>query len=758
MKLLYIYFDFTQEGAKPEGYRGYKTCELNFGTEFRYHMEPPTQNRCTYLLTRNERPEWEKIESGFWGNERIYNVSALVGDNGSGKSMLIHEIIRCLLTSFHEHLTFEKLEEPQYPFVFAAEGVNGELNLVNFQIVPEVCGFPKEWKRISLPFDQNNGRAIKLNWGLNPPKLRKEYGVLRQCKMIYFSNAITMADKTQSDYWNYYEVTSLGGYSLNTQYTSPMYDCSLITDMSEAVKISKAGMNTIDEHLNTYFNFRSYQEARYVFDRNQRKILLELKDKHQVPVPLPKLLKLSITNPFQINQIVNSQIGANLKDSFFHYYNNNFFDSNALRLAAALSMNCVLAYCAIAKKLFFENIWSNFIKGNTSLQKSTFFSSLLAHCINTNQERPSDYFKICQSYIDFLWCNVELIDRFFIFCSVDLNKTDSITVEIPLGDIIDTRLEEFMIQFINLTRAVSKYQYFVIYNWGLSSGESNLLHMFTKLRYALTGNIFDKENNVESVTEQSPSETQYIKREEKLFTTTDNKTLHDCDSVILFIDEADLTYHPEWQRQFITIITEFLPKIYTDPYYDGAGSGCKEIQIILSTHSPLILGDFPSASVTYLRKHENGTNQIDDCRQLTTFGENLYTILRDSFYLKNGSVGEFARRKIAQVLKDTSEIRQEAKKENAFQNWTDKEFQRALNCLDAHEKKTVRYLAHGIIRGKLEEEINNCRHILHGWNNTVLPQSVQDADYLARIRQLEREKKLLEERISALNRKKEASE
>ncbi len=758
MKLLYFYFDFTRNGTNPEGYRGYKTCELNFGTAFRYHMEPPTQNRHTHLLTRNERPEWEKIEPGFWGNERIYNVSALVGDNGSGKSMLIHEMIRCLMTSFHEHLTFEKLEEPQYPFVFVIEDVNSKLYLVNFSIVPEVYNFPKEWKHISLPINQENESAIKLNWGLDPPKPRKEYGVLRQCKMIYFSNAITMADKTQNNYWNYFEITNSSGYSLNSQYISPMYDCSLITDMSEAIKISKAGMNTIDEHLNTYFNFRSYQEARYVFDRNQRKILLELRDKHQLPVPLPKLLKLSIISPFRINEIVYSQGVFKQKDSIFNYYNNNYFDSNSLRLVAVLSMNCVLAYCAIAKKLFFEDIWSNFIKGNTSLQKGTFFSRLLACCIDTNQEWPSDYFKTCQSYIHFLWRNVELIDRFFIFNSVDLSKTDSITAEIPLGDIIDTRLEEFMIRFINLTRAVSKYQYFVIYNWGLSSGESNLLHLFTKLRYALTGNIFDKENNVEGITEQSPSETQYIKREEKLLTTTDNMTLHDCDSVILFIDEADLTYHPEWQRQFISIITEFLPQIYTDPYYDGSGSGCKEIQIILSTHSPLILGDFPSASVTYLRKHENGTNQIDDCRQLTTFGENLYTILRDSFYLKNGAVGEFARRKIEQVLKDTSGIRQEAKKENAFQNWTDKEFQHALSCLDAHEKKTVRYLAHGIIRSKLEEEISHCRRILHGRHNTDLPQSMQDADYLARIRQLEREKELLEGRINTLNRKMEASE
>lgn len=234
--------------------------------------------------------------------------------------------------------------------------------------------------------------------------------------------------------------------------------------------------------------------------------------------------------------------------------------------------------------------------------------------------------------------------------------------------------------------------------------------------------------------------------------------MQNCDSVILFIDEADLTYHPEWQRQFISIITEFLPRIFTDPYYAGSGSGCKDIQIILSTHSPLILGDFPAASVTYLRRQEDGTNQIDNCRQVITFGENLYTILRDSFYLKNGAVGEFARRKIEQVLNDTSRIRQEAKKEKAFHNWTDEELQQAQNCLDAHEKKTVQYLAHGIIRSKLEEEINNCRRILHGQDRARIPQSLEATDYQARIQQLKRENELLESRISALKRKSEASE
>lgn len=755
MKLLYIYFDFTQNGTNPEGYRGYKTCELNFGTQAIYHMEPPTQDKPAYLLTREELPECKKIVTGFWGDERIYNVSALVGDNGSGKSMLIHEIIRCLMTSFHEHMTFEKLEEPQYPFVFVTESVNGELYLVNFHIVPEVSGFPEEWNRIPLPIDQKNGRAISFDWGLDPPKPRKEYGVLRQSKLIYFSNAITMADKTQYDYWNYYEVTNSKGYSINSQYSSPMYDCSLIADMSEAVKTSKSKMNTIDEHLDTYFNFRSYQEARYVFDRNQRKILLDLRKKHHLPVPLPNMLKLTILNPFLKNDILYSQQNEALKNLFFTFYNNDYFGSNALRIAASLSMNCILAYCSSEEIQFFESIWAKFIPKIDTLTKKDLFPKLLTFCKVTFEKKSSEYFKICLNYILFLWSNITLIDQYFKFNSPNLNESDSISVEIPLGDIIDTQLEEFMIRFINLTRAVSKHYYFVIYNWGLSSGESNLLHLFTKLRYALLGNIFDNEKSHEYSAEKTA---EYIKREEKLLTTTDNKTTHDCDSVILFIDEADLTYHPEWQRQFISIITEFLPKIYTDPYYAGSGSGCKEIQIILSTHSPLILGDFPSACVTYLRKNENGTNQIDNGRELVTFGENLYTILKDSFYLKNGAVGEFAWRKINQVIKETSAVREEARKEKPFHGWTNEDFNRKLKRLDDHEKKTVRYLAHGIIRSKLEEEIANCRRILHRANNTEFPETTQDPDYESRIHQLEREKDILEQRIEALRRKSEASE
>lgn len=757
MKLLYFYFDFTQDGAVPEGYRGYTTCELNFGREFQYHLESSNADNRVYLFVQNERCSGEKIEPGFWGDNRIYNISALVGNNGAGKSMLIHEMIRCMMCSFHERIAFENLEEPPYPFAFFVEDEDGSRSLVYSRM--NIISANPECDLALLPLNLNRAKQRFFNCGLDPQKPRKEYGILRKTKMIYFSNAITSSDKTQYDYWNYFESSTYGDYKVNTQYFSPLYDCSLIADMSEAVKISHAKVDTLANHLDTYFNFKSYQEVRYVFDRNQRQILLELRSKHHLPIPFPKQIRLTVLDPFHIADIDQDAHTMGQKEYIFTFYNNRIFDSNSQRLAASLSLNCLLEYCSCSKMSFIHDFCKTF-SWDRRQRCNILFKEIINQFEKTREFIPEkEHYILCKKFVFFLWNNIQVIETFFEIEVADLGEHSSITANIQLGDTIDPCLEEFMIRFVNFGRAVSKHHYFIIYNWGLSSGEGNLLHMFTKLRYVLGGNSYDKEDlqlSPEKITSNNYELT--CRREEKLLTTTDCKTTHDCDSVILFFDEADLTYHPEWQRLFISIITEFLPKVFPNPYYTDSGSGCKSFQVILSTHSPLLLGDFPSASITYLRKQNDGENQADQSVQLATFGENLYTILRDGFYLQNGTIGEFARRKIQKALDDTSRIQRYANQQSAFHGWTAENFDREFICLETHEKQTVQYLAKGIIREKLQEEIDNCRRILCEAGQRPLPEYLRNRDMIARVHQLEREKSLLEERIRALIVKEEASE
>lgn len=119
------------------------------------------------------------------------------------------------------------------------------------------------------------------------------------------------------------------------------------------------------------------------------------------------------------------------------------------------------------------------------------------------------------------------------------------------------------------------------------------------------------------------------------------KALARCSDVVVYIDEAENYFHPEWQRCFvynlIWFFETFVPK--------------RNFHIILSTHSPIILSDIPISNCHFLQRREDGTARIcatDDKRN--TFAANIYDLYRDSFFLDKGPIGEFAKQKLNAVL------------------------------------------------------------------------------------------------------------
>ena len=158
---------------------------------------------------------------------------------------------------------------------------------------------------------------------------------------------------------------------------------------------------------------------------------------------------------------------------------------------------------------------------------------------------------------------------------------------------------------------------------------------------------------------------------------------------------------------FVAVLAEYLPRLYRNPYYEGTDRGCRDIQIILTTHSPLMLGDFPSSAVLYLKKNAVGCVTVECSSTLQPFGQNLYTILKDGFYLRNGTIGGLAQKKIKQVLADIQHIRemQEEKREKGL-CMDDSQIEEWKALLEDHQKKTVKYISEGILRSKLEEEIS----------------------------------------------------
>ncbi|MEI2361837.1 AAA family ATPase [Priestia megaterium] len=109
------------------------------------------------------------------------------------------------------------------------------------------------------------------------------------------------------------------------------------------------------------------------------------------------------------------------------------------------------------------------------------------------------------------------------------------------------------------------------------------------------------------------------------------------DHLIILIDEGELYLHPQWQKKLIQILIRFLTRLYPG----------KRIQLILTSNSPFLVSDLPSSNVIFLQKDAHGTQVVDgleDHKQ--TFASNIHTLLAHSFFVKNGLIGSFAKDKI----------------------------------------------------------------------------------------------------------------
>ena len=106
----------------------------------------------------------------------------------------------------------------------------------------------------------------------------------------------------------------------------------------------------------------------------------------------------------------------------------------------------------------------------------------------------------------------------------------------------------------------------------------------------------------------------------------------------LMLDEVEICSHPEYQRTLVYRLIELLRQFRLNYRFS--------INIILTTHSPFILSDIPKSNVLYL---ENGKS-VGETIYKDTFGANVNDILHQSFFLKKGFMGEFARDKIQSVI------------------------------------------------------------------------------------------------------------
>ena len=108
--------------------------------------------------------------------------------------------------------------------------------------------------------------------------------------------------------------------------------------------------------------------------------------------------------------------------------------------------------------------------------------------------------------------------------------------------------------------------------------------------------------------------------------------------VNIILEEIELYFHPEYQRNFIYSLINLLES-------SGIDENIKDVNILIVTHSPFILSDIPKSNVLFLKEGR----QVTDMQE-NTFGANIHSMLQNAFFLNGVTIGDFARDRINRLF------------------------------------------------------------------------------------------------------------
>ncbi|WP_440205967.1 AAA family ATPase [Acinetobacter oleivorans] len=164
---------------------------------------------------------------------------------------------------------------------------------------------------------------------------------------------------------------------------------------------------------------------------------------------------------------------------------------------------------------------------------------------------------------------------------------------------------------INLMSAISKLPAYLVsnfhYGWkGFSTGEFAKLNLFSELYY-------------------------FISDEKR----------KDGENYIIVMDEVDLYLHPDWQREFLNDTLAFLKSEYPS----------NKVQLIISSHSPIIIGDFLPDDIISLYRENGDSPKIGHSYG---FGIPILQLYMDGMHL-NSTFGSHSKKYIDKIIKNKME-------------------------------------------------------------------------------------------------------
>jgi hypothetical protein len=105
---------------------------------------------------------------------------------------------------------------------------------------------------------------------------------------------------------------------------------------------------------------------------------------------------------------------------------------------------------------------------------------------------------------------------------------------------------------------------------------------------------------------------------------------------IIFIDEADLYFHPEWQRIFLSEVLDLISNEFK----------ASNVQLVISSHSPIMISDFLPRDITALKKTKHGITVVSDSYG---FGSSIAELYLSGMHLES-TFGQYSQEKIKDLV------------------------------------------------------------------------------------------------------------
>ena len=108
-------------------------------------------------------------------------------------------------------------------------------------------------------------------------------------------------------------------------------------------------------------------------------------------------------------------------------------------------------------------------------------------------------------------------------------------------------------------------------------------------------------------------------------------------NVNVVLEEVELYFHPDYQKQYVRYLLDQIERTQLKQI--------EAINILFVTHSPFILSDIVRSNILCLKG-----GKVHKKFEKKTFGANIYDLLRNPFFLSDGTIGDYSQEIINRIL------------------------------------------------------------------------------------------------------------